>query len=123
MLDPLGIVKPVKRQNDLGVSQSVAKHPGLLLHRVTLHTITNLPVVDAHWERVDLHRSFPVDEHLAKIVLNSQNAKYASEEMLSVVDCMESDQVSPKNPFQYGPTPSRRECAEHVVRGEWCVEK
>src|SRR5947209_19863577 len=83
----------------------------------------NLPVVNAHREGVDLHRSLPVDEHLAKIVFDSQDAEYASEEVLCVVDCVESDQVSSKNAFQYGSPPFRREGAEQVVRWEGCVKK
>ena len=40
--------------------------------------LMNLPVVNAHREGVDLHRSLPVDEYLAKIVFDSQDAEYAS---------------------------------------------
>src|SRR5438309_6430324 len=83
----------------------------------------NLPVVNAHREGVDLHRSLPVDEHLAKIVFDSQDAEYASEEMLCIVDCMESNQVSSKNAFQYGSPPFRRERSEYVVRWEGGVEE
>src|SRR5437016_10866598 len=83
----------------------------------------NLPVVDAHREGVNPYGSFAVDDHLAKIMFDSQDAKYASEEMLCIVDCMESDQVSSKNAFWDGSAPFRRERAEHVVRWEGCVEE
>ena len=79
--------------------------------------------MDAHREGVNPYGSFPVDQHLAKIMFDSQDAEYASKEVLCVVDRVESNQVSSKNAFQYGSSPFRREGAEHVVRWEGCVEE
>src|SRR2546428_9542527 len=106
MLDSFGIVEPVKGENDLRVAESVAQCLGFLLHSVTLYIISNLPVVDAHRKGVNFHRSFTVDEHLAKIMFNSQDAKYASEKMLRVVDGVESDQVSSQDTLQNRLAPS-----------------
>ncbi len=80
MLDPFCIVKPVKRENYLQIAKPFTKCLRFLLYRVSLYIIAN--------------RSLPVDEYLAEVVFDSQNAKYASEEVLCVVDCVESDQVS-----------------------------
>src|SRR6266566_5853547 len=71
VFDPFRIVKPVKGQNDLRIAYSIPECPGFLLHRVALHIIPNLLVVDAHREGVNPYGSFPVDEHLAKIMFDS----------------------------------------------------
>src|SRR5690349_22340306 len=105
MLDSFGIVKPVEGENDLETAKFVTKCLDLPLHIVCFHIVANLRVVDAHREGVNLHRSLPVYEHLSKIVFDSQNAKYASEKVLSIVDRMESDQVGSQDAFQNGPTP------------------
>src|SRR5260370_41832360 len=102
MLDPFCIVKPVKGENYLQIAKSFTKCLRFLLYRVSLYIITNLSVVNAHRECVHLRSSLPVDEYLAEVVFDSQNAKYASEEVLCVVVCVESDKVGTENPCQYG---------------------
>src|SRR5713226_4042639 len=106
MLDPFCIVKPVKGENYLQIAKSFTKCLRFLLYSVGLYIIANLSVVNAHRECVHLRSSLPVDEYLAEVVFDSENAKYASEKMLCVVDCVESDQVSSKDAFQYGSAPS-----------------
>src|SRR5712692_5753748 len=123
MLDALGIVKPVKGQYDLKIAELLAQGPGFLLYALGLHTTANLPVVDAHRERVNPYCSFAVYDCLAKIVFDSKDAEYASEKVLCVVDCVESDQIGSNHAFQYIPAPSCREGAEHVIRREWGVQE
>src|SRR5213083_851696 len=123
MLDPFRIVKPIQGQDRLDIAECCTELFCLPLHTFALHHFADLSVVDAHGKGVHPDRPLPVDQELAEVVVDSEDTEYASEEVLRVVDRMESYKVSSKDALQDLPAHSCGYGTEDVIGGKGSVEE
>src|SRR5207245_5446052 len=100
MLDSFGIVKPVLGQYYLSITKSLSELATLFLYVITFCGVTNLAIINPHWEGVNLYRPFSANKDLAEAMFLAENSEYASEKVLRVVYCVESYKIRPKNPFE-----------------------
>src|SRR5437899_12362403 len=108
MLDSFGIVKPVLGQYYLAIAESFAEPAALFLYVVTFREVTNLVVIDAHWECVNFYRPFSVNEHLAKAGSLAWDSANHTGQMLGVVYWLKPYHVGSMNAFEVSPAPWAR---------------
>src|SRR6266511_3432141 len=107
MLHRFGIVMPIRGEDRLDLDGWCTRRVCLPLCAFALHHFADLSVVDTHGKGVHPDRTLPVDQELAEVVVDSEDTEYASEEVLRVVDRMESYKVSSKDALQDLPAHSR----------------